>query len=167
MDNNYERIDEGIEKASQSVIPFQVTQDDELAVVGDANATELNKHDFIITFKIPSDKGYRTYEKEFKDVYLKPRHETRLVKFMTAMLPYYRKVTGDGGVVRYEPDERADIQKIFSEELYDIMYDIVATVLGIDDSLKDFMTRKSVIDATIQIVELFPELVNESDTFFE
>lgn len=164
--DSYERIDEGIEKAASSVIPFQVTKDDELAVIGDANETALNKHDFKITFKLPGDGGYKTYDKEFKDVYLKPRHETRLVKFMTALLPYYRKVTDDGGVVRYEPNERADIQKIFSEDMYDLMYDIVATVLGIDDALKDFMTRNSVIEATVQIIELFPELVNESDTFF-
>lgn len=163
---SYERIDEGIEKAASSVIPFQVTQDNELAVVGDANATELNKHDFKITFKLPDENGYKEYTKEFKGVYLKPRHETRLVKLVTALLPYYRKVTGDGGVVRYEPAEQEQIKQAFSEEIYDLMYDMVATVLGIDEDLKDYMLQKSVVEATVQIIEMFPELVNESDTFF-
>ncbi len=163
----YERIDEGIEKATDSVIPFQVSKDDEIAVVGDANATELNKHNFKIEFKIPMGDKYEKHEKEFKDVYLKPRHETRLVKFMTAILPYYRKVTEDGGVVRYTPAEQEGIRKAFSEDIYDMMYDIVATVLGIDPELKDYMTRKSVTEATANIIEMFPELVNESDTFFE
>ena len=163
----YESIDEGIEAASKSVIPFQVTKDDELAVVGDANATEINKHNFKINFKVPTGNGYQVYEKEYKDIYLKPRHETRLVKFMTALLPYYRKVTDEGGVVRYVPEEKENIRRLFSEEVYDIMYDIVATVLDLDPQLKDYMTQSSVAKATVQIVEMYPELVNESDTFFE
>ena len=168
MENYYEQIDKGIEKAAESVVPFQVTQDDELAVVGDANATDINKHDFTIKFKIPLGNGkYQVHEKEYKDVYLKPRHETRLVKLMTALLPYFRKVNGDGGVTRYEPDESATIQKMFSEEIYDLMYDVVATVLGIDPDLKDYMMQSSVITAAVQIIKMFPELVNESDTFFE
>lgn len=163
----YERIDEGIEQASKSVVPFQVTKDDELAVVGDANATELNKHDFKITFKVPTETGYQVYEKDFNGIYLKPRHETRLVKFMTALLPYYRKVTDEGGVVRYVPQEQENLRQLFSEEIYDIMYDIVATVLDIDPQLKDYMTQASVAKATVKIIEMYPELVNESDTFFE
>lgn len=162
----YDKIDNGIENAEKSVVPFQITKDDEIAVVGDANATELNKHDFQIVFKVPDGTGYKEYTKDFRDVYLKPRHETRLVKFMTALLPYYRKVTADGGVTRYEPLERDQIKRAFSEEIYDLMYDLVATVLDIDQGLKDYMTQKSVVEATTQIIELFPELVNESDTFF-
>lgn len=162
----YERIDKGIESAEKSVIPFQVTKDDELAVVGDANETGLNKHDFKITFKLPDGNKYKEYTKEFNGVYLKPRHETRLVKFMTALLPYYRKVTSDGGVIRYEPVEQDQIKRGFSEDIYDLMYDLVATVLDIDQELKDYMTQQSVVEATARIIELYPELVNESDTFF-
>lgn len=164
--DSYERIDEGIEKATASVIPFQVTKDDELAVIGDANATELNKHDFKIKFKLPDEKGYKEYVKEFKDVYLKPRHETRLVKLVTALLPYYRKVTGEGNVVRYEPAEQEKIKQAFSEDIYDLMYDLVSTVIGIDPELTDYMMQSSVVEAAAQIMELYPELVNESDTFF-
>lgn len=165
-DKIYESIDESLEQANKSVVPFQVTKDEELAVVGDANATELNKHDFKIAFKVPTDTGYQKYEKEFKGIYLKPRHETRLVKFMTELLPFFRKVTGEGNVVKYEPLEREQIKGMFSEGIYDLMYDLVATVLGIDQELKDYMTQASVAQATVQIVQLYPELVNESDTFF-
>ena len=85
---------------------------------------------------------------------------------MTALLPYYRKVTSDGGVTRYEPVEQDQIKRGFSEDIYDLMYDLVATVLDIDQELKDYMTQKSVVEATARIIELYPELVNESDTFF-
>lgn len=167
MDNNYERIDEGIEKASQSVIPFQVTQDDELAVVGDANKTEINKHDFTITFKIPTDSGYVTRNKEFKGVFLKPRHESKVVKVVTELLPFFRKVNTDGSISTYTDEEKARIVNEFSDSLYDHMYRLVEAVLGIDEDIGDYMTQASVLQAAAQIIEMYPEMVNESDTFFE
>lgn len=163
----YERIDKGIEAAADSVVPFQVTKDDELAVVGDANKTEINKHDFTITFKVPTEKGYVTKTKEFKGVFLKPRYESKVVKLVTELLPLFRKVTADGSVENYTREEKLAIMNDFSDELYDIMYDLVGVVLGIDKDIADYMTQASAVQAAAQIIEMYPEMVNEADTFFE
>ena len=48
----YDKIKAAIEGAEDSVVPFPV-MDDELIVVGDANETQLNKHDFKMRFKVP------------------------------------------------------------------------------------------------------------------
>ena len=164
--DTYERIDKGIEAASDSVIPFQVTKDDEMAVVGDANKTEINKHDFKITFKIPSDNGYVTREKEFKGVFLKPRYESKVVKVVTELLPYFRKVKRDGSVSSYTEEEKLHIMETFSDEMLDLLYNLVEVVLGIDPEVGDYMTQTSVVTAAAQIIEMYPEMVNESDTFF-
>lgn len=46
------------------------------------------------------------------------------------------------------------------------LYNLVATLLGIDDELGAHMLPGSVIKATMQIITTYPELINESETLF-
>lgn len=167
-ENEYREIDEAIDKAQESVVPFPVQTEDELSVVGDANRTELNKHDFTITFLVPQQGKWHKYTKEFKGVYISPRHDPSINKTMTALLPYFRKARMDGSVVNFTDAEKVEISKEISQnqELYDIMRDLVAVVLDIDPELKDYMTSESVMRSVLNIILQYPEMVNEADTFF-
>lgn len=165
-ENEYREIDEAIDKAQESVVPFPIATDDELLVAGDANATQINAHDFKITFRVPSKDGYKTYVKEFNDIYITPRQNPVIVKAMTGLLPYFKKPNADGSVTEYSREEKVRIFSNISQEVYDSMYDMVAAVLHIGEELKDYMSPASVLEATANILRQYPEMVNEADTFF-
>lgn len=167
-ENEYKSIDEAIDQAQESVVPFPVSTEEELSVVGDANKTEINKHDFKIEFLIPEDGKYVSCTKEFKGVYITPRQNVSIVKAVTTLLPFFRK-TRNGEVGKYTEAEKREIAMKFDQSVYDVMYDMVNVVLGIDKidpQLVDLMTPQSVLDATIKILLQYPEMVNEADTFF-
>lgn len=167
-ENEYREIDEAIDKAQESVVPFPVQTEDELSVVGDANRTELNKHDFKISFRVPQDGAYITKSVNFNDVYITPRHNPSIVKTMNVLMPFFRKPRRDGQVIAYSQAEKVKIARELSEsqEAFDAMYDLVAYTLGIDLELKDYMTPDCVLESAVKIITQYPEMVNEADTFF-
>lgn len=169
---DYQKIDNAIEKAQESLVPFPVVDGDELTVVGDANATEINKHDFKMRFRIPAKKedGMTEYvrrEKEYKDVFIKPRHDSKIVEMIAKLMPFFKKIREDGGVEAMTTEEKADVLRQMDHEIMDLLYDVTAMVLGIDAELKEYMMPLDVIVAATQIIELYPETVNEADTFFK
>ena len=164
-EREYKDIDEGLDKATESVVPFPVV-DEEMMVVGDANKTELNKHDFKITFKVPDGDGYKKHVKEYTGVYITPRQQVRINKAIVALMPYFRK-PDDGSVSEYTTEEKLKIMNEFGDEIVDIMYELVAAVLKIDPVLTDYMTLDSVMNASVKIIRMYPEMVNEGDTFFD
>lgn len=164
-EDEYREIDEAIDKAQESVVPFPVQTEDELSVVGDANRTELNKHDFKIEFLVPQQGKYASYIKEFKGIYITPRQNVSIVKAFTSLMPFFRKPDGSA-ITSFTEAEKREIASKFDQPLYDAMYDLVAVVLNIDPDLKDYMTPQSVMEAVIKILLQYPEMVNEADTFF-
>ena len=167
---NYEEIKEGLEAAQSDTTPFLIP-DEELTVVGDANKTELNIHDFEITFRVPQRQEDGTVKqvtrtKEYKDVYITPRVDTAVVKMLTKLMPYYRKPMEDGTVGEFTPEETVKIIEEFDDEVVSVLYETVVTFLKIDPSLRDYMTQGSVMAAAAKIIRQFPEVVNEADTFF-
>ena len=167
---NYEEIKEGLEAAQSDTTPFLIP-DEELAVVGDANKTEINCHDFEITFRLPQkqeDGSIKqvTATKEYKDVYITPRMDSVVIKRLTGLMPYYKKPNSDGSVTEYTEEESLKIAERFDDEVVDILYETVGTVLKIDKSLREYMTLPTVLQAAAKIIRQFPEIVNEADTFF-
>lgn len=163
-------IRDGIDKASESTTPF-IVPGDELMVVGDANKTEINTHDFEITFRIPEKQEDGTVKqvmrtKEYKDVYITPRMDSQVVRMITKIMPYYRKQKPDGTVEPYTDAELAELFESFQGEIMDIMYQTVATVLKINPALADYMTEESVMNAAAKIIRQYPETVSEAETFF-
>lgn len=166
---DYDNIEQALQDAEKSDTPFLIASDDELKVVGDANKTELNLHDFEIAFRLPPEDGgtYRTVKKAFKNVYITPRQDTKILKAITTMMPYFKAARVNGEVERLTDDEKVSIIASLADEAYDIMYDLVAFVLGIDDELKNYMMPGSVMESVVKIIRSFPEAINEADVFFE
>lgn len=159
----YNEISEALDKAEEDTTPFMVVTDQDLNVVGDANKTEINKHDYKVAFRIYKDGKYEWVEKEFKDVYITPRNDVKVSRMLTQLMPYFKKIE-DGKTKKYEKEEILDI--LTQDTILDAMYDTVAAVLSIPDNLKDLMAPESVIQAAAQIIKDYPEAVNEADTFF-
>lgn len=170
-EQEYTTIEEAFKKAEEDTTPFLVASDGEIVVAGDANKTEINKHDFEMKFRVPRNKegGGTVYEvltKEFKGVYITPRQDTKIVRMITALIPYFKKIEKSGDVTAFTDEEKQTLFESFDEEIYDIMYDVVASVLGIDKQLRDYMMPVPVLKAVAQIISMYPELINEADTFF-
>lgn len=169
----YDALLEAINKAQESTRPFTVVKGDTLAVVGDANDTELKKFEYEITFKKPTyDEegnlvGKTSETKKYKNVFIAPRQQSKIVKILTMILPYFHKVNEDGSLDNYTPYELGEIFSTMDEEVYDLMYELVACVLHIPREDADYMQFSSVIGSTIKICTEFPEVVNEAESFFD
>lgn len=172
-EEQYTAILSALNKAQESTRPFTVVTNDTLAVVGDANDTKVNKYTYEIDFTHPEydDDGNITGEKRetktYKNVYIKPRQQSRITKIIVTLLPFFRKTDEEGNITQYTPYELATIFSTLDESIYDIMYDLVAYVLGVPEEEKDYMELASVVKATLRFFLDFPEAVNEAESFFE
>lgn len=164
------KLKDQIKEAESSVTPFPVVTEKEIAVAGDANQTQVRPTTFEITFALPRDAGdkvaYDRHTVEYKDVYPKPRNMVTIDRMLSVLMPYFKKPNEDGTVSDYSEDEMRDILMAFDEDITNIMYDLVASVIGVDKELKDFMLPSSVFAALVKIIKFFPEAWNEGDTFF-
>lgn len=167
----YNEISEALDKAEDDNAPFAVIANDEINVVGDANKTELNKHDYMITFRLPQKQEDGSYKyawqtKEYKDVFITPRNDAKVVRLITALLPYFRKMKEDKKE-KFTEEEAVKIVTNFDDELMDLMIQTVSAVLKIPAELAEYITRDSLLGAATQIILDYPETVNEADTFFK
>lgn len=168
----YDEIKEGIDKAPESPVPFPVVKDEKLSVVGDANETQINKHDFTIQFRLPEGivdgekvDGGVLKEIEYKDVFITPRQSGKVVSALCRMLPFFRKIV-DKGVSEYSKEDVIQMLAEFGDDFVDDMYDLVGKTLNIDNALIDYMLPSSAVQATVKIVTEYPEIVNEAEAFF-
>lgn len=162
------QLREAKDKAMEDTTPFPVMKDGNLAVVGDANKTEVNKHDFTLTFIIPDENGvYQRKDVEYKDIFLKPRQAVTVQRLITALMPLFYKVQEDGGITELDDDEMLEVLRMYEGNVIDQVYRLVAVVLGVHSELVDYMDPVSVLAAFHKIMVLFPDMIKASDSFFE
>ena len=164
------KLKDQIKEAESSVTPFPIVTENEIAVAGDANQTQIKPTTFEITFALPRDTGgkvaYDRHTVTYKDVYPKPRNMVTIDRMISILLPYLMKANEDGSIDEYSDEEMKNILIAFDEDVTNIMYDLVAAVIGVDKELKDFMLPSSVFQNLVKIIKFFPEAWNEGDTFF-
>lgn len=161
------KLREAKEAANESDIPFPIVKDGDIAVVGDANKTELNKHDFTLTFIVPNGEGaYEKKDVEYKDVWLKPRQAVTVQRLMTALQPLFYKVAESGDVENLSDEEMLEVAQMYEGTVIDQIYHLVAVVLGVDERLVDYIEPESALEAFHKIMLSFPDLLKASDSFF-
>lgn len=172
-EEQYLGIKAALDKAEETVIPFPVVNDDELAVVGDANRTELRRFEYEITFEKPvyDEEGTLTgdfdiQKKKYENVFVKPRMNGRIVKLLASMLPYFYKVDEKGNQVEYTQLEMIQIFGRLEESILDRMYELVAAILDIPMSDIDYMTSTSVLNTIMKFIEDNPNTAREAQLFF-
>ena len=172
-EEQYLGIKAALDKAEETVIPFPVINDDELAVVGDANRTELRRFEYEITFEKPiyDEDGTLTgdfdiQKKKYENVFVKPRMNGRIVKLLASMLPYFYKVDENGNQVEYTQLEMIQIFGRLEESILDRMYELVAAILDIPVSDIDYMTSTSVLNTIMKFIEDNPNTAREAQLFF-
>lgn len=162
-------IKKEMDKAQEDTTPFVAVSDENIAVIGDPNKTDLKKYDYTMIFNFPvkGDPGkYTEHEVEYNNVFVSARQNPRIVALLNKLMPYFRKPLPDGTVVDYTRDEAVEILSEFEDNINDLLYKLVGSVLGVDPSLQDYMRYDKVVEAFVQIVHNIPEMVNEADMSF-
>lgn len=167
----YLQLKEEMEKAKDDTTPYAVVDEGNMAVIGDANKTEKKNYDYEIDFYLPTFKEdgtqvYRKTTETFKNVFISVRQQSRIVMLLSKLMPYFHKPLPSGEVVEYTPSEELEIISNFDDDILDLMYKLVASVLQIDKSMEPNMGLESVSRAFVQIVRNFPEVVNEAESSF-
>lgn len=175
----YKKMEQSIDAAPESPTPYPIVKDEKLHVIGDANETQINKHDFKIVFRLPEGvvDGEKTIggvlkEVEYKDVFVPPRQSGKVISSLCRMLPFFRKVVdmkgnpGEKETISFTSDEVVEMLAEFGDDFVDDMYDLVGKFLKIDDALVDYMIPESAMKATLQILNEYPEIINEAEAFF-
>lgn len=161
------QLKEARDKAMEDTTPFPVMKDGDLAVVGDANKTKVNKQDFSLTFVVPDESGeYKEHVVEYKDIYITPRQAVTVQRLMTALQPLYSKVKKNGSIEDYTQDEMIELANAFEGQVMDQLYRLVGFVLGVNAELVDFITPNSVIEAYRKIMVQYSDMAKASESFF-
>lgn len=173
------KINESIRKAGEDTTPYPVVLDGKVRVVGDANRTEVKSRDYTIKFRFP--KAYEQYfegevsaiigdyiivETEYKDVHISPRSDMKILAAISKIFPFVKKLGEDGSIEDMTDDELIDMCLKMPDEIEDAMYILTASILGVDEDIRDWMLATSVFHFVARFIEDFPEVVNEADAFF-
>lgn len=168
-EKEYNMIDQAFQEAEKDDTPFLVAAEDELVVVGDANKTKLNIHDFEIFFRVPVEENgaysYKKVKKEYKGVFISPRTDPEYMKAMIVLKPFFYDAQ-DGEVKELTNEQKRDMFMNCGIEIYDAMYHLVGVFLDIDEELRRYMMVESVLESTRKIITAYSELSNETDLFF-
>jgi len=171
------------EEAYKDETPFLVQTQDELAVVGDANKTEVKTNTYEVHFRLPrshyevveDDEIVGNYFKRkvtFENAYITAQQDLRLVDLFIQFNALTKKINQDDNgklsAGEYTDEELSQLlaRDVNGNKLLLVMYNIVATFLKIDDELGENMYPASVFRNTLELVQNHPELSNEAETFF-
>lgn len=169
-DQNILDIRDALNSDEGENVPFAVVKDQNIAVFGDVNETAIQKRDYTIQFQFPVETSdgvqYKYHEKVYKDVFIKPIQQTKVVRLLAQLYPYFKTVV-DGEVKELSDEALINIVASMEDRVIDTMYTLVAQVLGIDEELKDYMMGGSVITAAIQLIKSNPSAKREAAAFFK
>ena len=161
--------------------PFVVATKDGINVVGDANKTEIKSHDYMVRFRFPKDMAdgidpkdivqtigdYVVVNMEFSDVHIKPRNDVDINAAIIKILPYFKTMSEKDFTIKDKtPEEITAFVKEINDDIGADMYDVVAAVLDVDKSIKDYMLLTDVLEVVKRIPSDFPEIFNEAESFF-
>lgn len=173
------KIADSLKNAEKDDTPFAVIKDDEIAVVGDANKTHVKRNEYVVSFRFPlSNEIYKTPESKvigdfyitniaYKDVMITPRKDLTIVGAIMKLIPYFKNLVETGEVIDKTEEELFDVFLNLKTDILDAMYNVVSTMLEIDDRIVDNMMPTSVFKVCAQLIEDYPEVFNEADLFFE
>ena len=190
--DEYKRIKKLIDEAEKDETPYASVQEDSIAVVGDANKTEMNEHNFTMRFIMPDNEetdqwiadnkddnsikqisrenGRVTIDWRYKNVFIKPRIMPKLLTVSAKWFSlFYKTDINDKYEFRFTDYGIQDVITLLDEmtdEQVDSIYQTVATILGVPTQYTDNMSFEYVLNVFGKLPEYYPELMNELYDFF-
>lgn len=179
--NDFLKLQRARETAFEDTTPYAVVANDEIHVVGDANKTEVKKHDYIMSFLFPAEwknrfeakdivgesSSHIMVEMEYKDITITPRNHLDALSALVELEPFFNKVIENGEVKELTGEDIRDILRYMNKEMRDALGHAVATILRVDKSIEDYMNIVDVIFVAELIMRDFPEAINEANQLFE
>ncbi|WP_086350266.1 hypothetical protein [Candidatus Enterococcus clewellii] len=171
-------ISNKLKKVSEDDTPFAVVKDQEVSVIGDANKTEVKTGEYNVKFRVPQSHfeqkpegavevgKYYVFSVAFADIMITPRSDLRIVDAIMKITPFFNKLKENGDVEEFNKEELLSIFVNAGDEIHLAIYNLVATFLGIDDQMGEYMLPFSVIENLNKIMDKHPEVFNEADVFF-
>ena len=179
--NDLMEIQRKMREAEADTTPFTVIDGDgNMSVVGDANKTEPKTYDYVVRFRIPAQykdlvKGgeeivggkYIVAEVAYPNVCITPRMDIKIVNCLNDLKPFLVEILEDGESKDRDKEELGKfvISTLTNDAIMDAMYNLVKTVVGVDDVLVPMMMYDSVFENVLNIIRDFPEVINEEDFF--
>lgn len=171
------KIRDDFKKAQEDTTPHVGVANDEMFVIGDATKTENKKHDYTAILRYPQEyaqyvpkesvvgmaQGYVMFEMEFKDVYILPRNDLKIVANIAQMLPFFEKLTPEGSVEDYSNEELIQLALEVDDEVLDSIYAVIGAMLRIDEDTCEHIMWDSALDLIRRFMQDFPEVFNEAD----
>lgn len=179
--DDYMKLQRARDFALQDDTPFAVVANDEIHVAGDANKTEVKKHNYVMGFFFPIEwkprfnpkdilkesANYFMVEIEYKDVMITPRNHVDAITALVELEPFFNKVLENGDVKELTTEDIKDILRYMNEEMRIALYRAVGAILRVDKSIEDYMSILDVIMVAGFIMRDFPEAINEANSLFE
>lgn len=173
---------EKFDKAENDTTPYAIVpNDDEIKVVGDVNKTEANKHNYVIQFAfrntpynkelltaanekiIGETENYIGVERTYTDAWIPPRKHTEVQSVLVQLYKFFNAVTEDGEIRDMTPDETLAALRTLNDEIIDAMCDVLGVILNIPSEEREYILLPSAIEASLQVIDDFPEVVNGAD----
>lgn len=188
----YKKMKQFIDEAEKDDTPYASVQEDSIAVVGDANKTEMNEHSFTMRFMMPkteateqwiadnlednnidlvsSKDGRLTFDWRYKNVFIKPRIMPKLLTVCAKWFSLFYKTDINGKYefrfTDYDTQEVITLLDEMTDEQVDSIYQTVAVILGVPKQYTDYMSFEYVLNVFQKLPEYYPELMNELYDFF-
>ena len=179
--NDLMEIQRKMREAEADTTPFAVIDGDgNMSVVGDANKTEPKTYDYVVRFRIPAQYKdlvsggeeivggkYIVAEVAYPNVCITPRMDIKIVNCLNDLKPFLVEILEDGESKDRDKEELGKfvVSTLTNDAIMDAMYNLVKTVVGVDDALVPMMMYDSVFENVLNIIRDFPEVINEEDFF--
>jgi len=180
---DFQKIQDIKQNAQTDDTPYIGIAEGTINVNGDPNKTEIKPADYTVHFYFPSndmfkkrvqatgDKvlwerdGYMYVERTYKGVYITPRRMSDAVTAGAVIESFLNEITEDGEVKALSYDQLKEVMMGNYAEFKETAYDLVATVLRINEAEAEWLDPTETLIVAFQIAMNNPALVNESDFF--
>ena len=176
----FEEIKRRFDEAENDDTPYAIVANDEIGIVGDPDKTEQKKGEYTIRFGFPNTPEWREHidpkeifketenyigvEKTFKNVFISPRRHSIVISAFTELYAFFNYITDDGEIRELTEEEIPMALQMLDENI-DAVYKAVASVIGIDADIAEWMFQTDATTALLKMIKDFPEIVNETDFF--
>lgn len=179
--DDFLKLQRAREFAEKDDTPFAVVANDEIHVVGDANKTQVKKHDYTMMFYFPNEwKGrfdrasilkegltHFAVEIDYTNITITPRNHVAATTALVELEPFFNKILDNGEVVDLTMEDVKELLRYMSDDMTKALYNAVGTILGVDKSIIPYMGIMDVMFTASLLIRDFPEAINEANQLFE
>lgn len=189
------------DEARESDVPFLAAEENNsgLMVVGNPNNTEVKHNDYTLEFRMPvslfegedaleypkeyievgtgMQKSLR-FKKTYKDVFLSPRKNTKIMNSFMKLAPFFVLLKDDGKLTIDKDGEKSEINLTHEEmaqymsricddtKMQDGFYDVVQAFLDVDLKELDYAYDHSILTTFFTFLKNHPDIVNQFEELF-